>query len=129
MTAKRIKSILAMIMMVTLTFSMAYAAERFKTDEMAESAQIVSSPMTAEEMENVSALVAELSKAAKRGDMTPEMQATTAEILILVSQMITEMTCPCLPDKDSDGRHQHQIQTEEKGCDIFEQLCEQMVEH
>ena len=127
MTAKLIKSILAMVMMVTLTFSMASAAERFKTDEMAESGQIVSYPMTAEEMENVSALVAKLSKAAKRGNMTPEMQATTAEILILVSQMITEMTCP--PDKDTDRKHQHQIQTEEKGCNIFEQLCEQMVEH
>ena len=49
---------------------------------------------TPEELEKVSILVENMANEIKKGNMTPETQARSAEILILVSHMLSVMASP-----------------------------------
>ena len=94
MTAKLMKLILAMVIMVSLTGSMAFAVERFKTDEMGESGQIASRSMTLEEMEKLSTSLENMANEVKRGNVTPEVQTSVAEILNHLSHMLGVLANP-----------------------------------
>jgi hypothetical protein len=94
MTAKLMKLILAMVMMVSLNGSMAFAVERFKTDEMGESGQIASRSMTLEEMEKLSTSLENMANEVKRGNVTPEVQTSVAEILNHLSHMLGVLANP-----------------------------------
>ena len=81
-------------MMVTLTCSMASAAERFKNDEMDESDQIASRSITPEEMEKLSTLLENMANEVKRENMTPQVQTSSAKILTHVSHMLSVLASP-----------------------------------
>ena len=80
-----------MTMAVLITFNSAIAANGSTSKEVDKSGQIASSSMTPEEMEKVSILVENLANEIQRGNMTPEVQARSAEILIHVSHMLSVM--------------------------------------
>ena len=94
MTAKLMKLILAMVMMVSLNGSMAFAVERFKTDEMGESGQIASRSMTLEEMKKLSTSLENMANEVKRGNVTPEVRTSVAEILNHLSHMLGVLANP-----------------------------------
>ena len=83
-----------MTIAVLITFNTAIATNGSTVIEIDKSGQTASLSITPEEMEKVSTLVANIANEVKRGNMTPEMQARTAEILIHVSHMLKAMASP-----------------------------------
>jgi len=90
---KKINTILigVMTVAVSITFNTAIAANGSTVIEIDKSGQNASLSITPEDMEKVSTLVANMADEIKRGDMTPEVQARSAEILIHVSHMLSVM--------------------------------------
>ena len=80
-----------MTMAVLITFNTAIAANGSTGNEVDKSGQIAASSITPAEMEKVSILVENMADEIKKGNMTPEMQARSAEILIHVSHMLGVM--------------------------------------
>jgi len=80
-----------MTMAVLITFNTAIAANGSTGNAVDKNGPIAASSITPEEMEKVSILVENMANDIKRGNMTPEMQAVSAEILIHVSHMLGVM--------------------------------------
>ncbi len=93
---KKITAILIsiMTMAVLITFNTAIATNGSTVIEINKSGQTESFSITPEEMEKVSTLVANMANEVKRGNMTPEVQARSAEILTHVSHMLKAMASP-----------------------------------
>jgi hypothetical protein len=81
-----------MTIAVLITFNTAIASNG--STEIDKSGQTPSLSITPEEMEKLSTLVANIANEVKIGNMTPEVQARTAEILIHVSHMLSVMASP-----------------------------------
>jgi hypothetical protein len=93
---KKIIAILIGVMTVAalITFDTAIATNGSTVIELDKSGQKASLLITPEDMEKMSTLVAIMADEVKRGDMTPEAQARSAEILIHVSHMLSVMASP-----------------------------------
>ena len=83
-----------MTMAVLITFNTAIAANGSTGNAVDKGGPIAASSITPEEMEKVSILVENMANEIKRGNVTPEIQARSAEILIHVSHMLGVMASP-----------------------------------
>ena len=93
---KKMTAILISVMTiaVSITFNTAIASNGSTIIEIDKSGQTTSLSITPEEMEKLSTLVANIANEVKIGNMTPEVQARTSEILIHVSHMLSVMASP-----------------------------------
>ena len=93
---KKMTAILISVMTIAvlITFNAAIASNGSTVIEIDKSGQTTSLSITPEEMEKLSTLVANIANEVKKGNMTPEVQARTAEILIHVGHMLSVMASP-----------------------------------
>ena len=93
---RKITAILITVMTMAglITFNTAIAANGSTVIEIDKSGQVASLSITPEEMEKLSTLVANMANKVKSGNMTPEVQARTAEILTHVSHMLSVLASP-----------------------------------
>ena len=88
---KKMTAILITVMTMAglITFNTAIAANGNTAIEIDKNSQVASLSITPEEMEKLSTLVANMANEVKRGNMTPEVQARSAEILTHVGHMLS----------------------------------------
>jgi hypothetical protein len=88
---KKITAILISVMTMAglITFNTAIAANGNTAIEIDKNSQAASLSITPEEMEKLSTLVENMANEVKRGNMTPEVQARSAEILTHVGHMLS----------------------------------------
>ena len=88
---KKMTAILITVMTMAglITFNTAIAANGNTVSEIDKNGQVTSLSITPEEMEKLSTLVANMANEVKRGNMTPEVQARSAEILTHVGHMLS----------------------------------------
>ena len=84
--------VLAIAILVSLNTAMAQKGNIVIEPE--KNSQIASLNATPEEMEKMSAIVADMANKIESGNMTPEMQARTAQILNHVSHILSVMSSP-----------------------------------
>jgi hypothetical protein len=122
---KKITAILISVMTIAvlITFNTAIATNGSTVIEINKSGQTESFSITPEEMEKVSTLVANMANEVKRGNMTPEVQARSAEILTHVSHMLSVLASP------DDKMTYSIIKREKKEVEKEWNLWDEMVEH
>lgn len=88
---KKMTTILITVMTMAglITFNTAIAANGNTAIEIDKNSQVASLSITPEEMEKLSTLVENMANEVKRGNMTPEVQARSAEILTHVGHMLS----------------------------------------
>ena len=93
---KKITAILISVMTMAglITFNTAIAANGSTVIEIDKSGQVASLSITPEEMEKLSTLVENMANEVKKGNMTPEVQARSAEILTHVGHMLSVLASP-----------------------------------
>jgi len=122
---KKMTEILISVMTIAvlITFNTAIASNGSTIIEIDKSGQAASLSITPEEMEKLSTLVANIANEVKIGNMTPDVQASPAEILIHVSHMLTVMASP------DDNMTDSIIKRENKEVEKEWNPWDEMVEH
>ena len=93
---KKITAILITVVTMAgfITFNTAIAANGNTASEIDKNRQVTSLSITPEEMEKLSTLVANMANEVKKGNMTPEVQARSAEILAHVGHILSVLASP-----------------------------------
>jgi hypothetical protein len=122
---KKITTILISVMTMAglITFNTVIAANGNTAIEIDKNGQVASLSITPEEMEKFATLVANMADEVKRGNMTPEVQARSAEILTHVSHILSVLASP------DDKMTYSIIKREKKEVEKEWNLWDEMVEH
>ena len=121
---KKINTILIGVMTVAvlITFNTAIAANGSTVIEIDKSGQNASLSITPEDMEKMSTLVAIMADKVKRGDITPEVQARSAEILTHVGHMLSVLASS--DDKMTYSIVKREIKEVEKEWNPWDEMVE-----
>jgi len=121
---KKITIILITVMTMAglITFNTAIAANGNTAIEIDKNSQVASLSITPEEMEKLSTLVANMASEVKRGNMTPEVQARSAEILTHVGHMLSVLVNP--DDKMTYSIIKREIKEVEKEWNPWDEMEE-----
>jgi hypothetical protein len=122
---KKITTILISVMTMAglITFNTVIAANGNTAIEIDKNSQVASLSITPEEMEKFATLVENMADEVKRGNMTPEVQARSAEILTHVSHILSVLASP------DDKMTYSIIKREKKEVEKEWNPWDEMVEH
>ena len=121
---KKITAILITVMTMAglITFNTAIAANGNTAIKIDKNGQVASLSITPEEMEKLSTLVENMANEVKRGNMTPEVQARSAEILTHVGHMLSALANP--DDKMTYSILKREIKEVEKEWNPWDEMEE-----
>ena len=121
---KKMTAILITVMTMAglITFNTAIAANGNTAIEIDKNGQLVSLSITPEEMEKLSTLVENMANEVKKGNMTPEVQARSAEILTHVGHMLSVLASS--DDKMTYSIIKREIKEVEKEWNPWDEMVE-----
>ena len=121
---KKMTAILITVMTMAglITFNTAIAANGNTAIEIDKNGQVASLSITPEEMEKLSTLVENMANEVKKGNMTPEVQARSAEILTHVGHMLSVLASS--DDKMTYSIIKREIKEVEKEWNPWDEMVE-----